>query len=92
MNTWRGRPLPDDGRSPSTPTAAASSFSRGGPGKLEFGTEFAMMVKGQTSWVEVYDGKVEVALLNEEKQAWLANIDEDGPNGKFFMDNKEIPW
>ena len=37
---------------------------------VDLGTEFAMAVEDGDSWVEVYDGEVDVALLNEDGQAW----------------------
>jgi len=37
---------------------------------VDLGTEFAMVVKDGESWVEVYDGEVDVALLNEDGHAW----------------------
>lgn len=37
---------------------------------VDLGTEFAMAVDAGKSWVEVYDGEVDVALLNEDGQAW----------------------
>jgi hypothetical protein len=37
---------------------------------VDLGTEFAMAVEDGDSWVEVYDGEVDVALLNKEGQAW----------------------
>jgi hypothetical protein len=37
---------------------------------VDLGTEFAMAVEDGKSWVEVYDGEVDVALLNEDGQAW----------------------
>ena len=46
-------------------------------------------------WVRTEMGGKDAHRSPEEgarTAVWLANIDEDGPNGKFFMDNKEIPW
>jgi hypothetical protein len=37
---------------------------------VDLGTEFAVAVDGEQSWVEVYDGEVDVALLNDDGQAW----------------------
>jgi hypothetical protein len=37
---------------------------------IDLGTEFAMAVQDDRSWVEVYDGAVDVALLNDDGQAW----------------------
>lgn len=37
---------------------------------VDLGTEFAYSVEGNDSWVEVYDGEVDVALIDEKGQAW----------------------
>ncbi len=37
---------------------------------VDLGTEFAMAVENGDSWVQVYDGEVDVALLNEDGRAW----------------------
>jgi ferric-dicitrate binding protein FerR (iron transport regulator) len=51
---------------------AAHGFTVLGPDSavVDLGTEFGMVVQDGKSWVEVYDGEVDVALLNEDGHAW----------------------
>ncbi|TWU31745.1 LamG-like jellyroll fold domain-containing protein [Novipirellula artificiosorum] len=53
-------------------TEVALGFTVLGPDAavVDLGTEFAMAVTGGESWVEVYDGEVEVVLLDEDGRAW----------------------
>lgn len=58
---------------------------------IDLGTEFAMAVQDDRSWVEVYDGAVDVALLNEDGQAWKSReltasgpVRMDASNGKIL--------
>ncbi len=58
---------------------------------VDLGTEFAMVVKDGESWVEVYDGEVDVALLNEDGHAWKSRqltasgpVRIDAPNGRII--------
>ncbi|TWT84333.1 FecR protein [Planctomycetes bacterium CA13] len=53
-------------------TEIAHGFTILGPDAavVDLGTEFAMAVADGESWVEVYDGEVEVALLDEDGRAW----------------------
>lgn len=37
---------------------------------VDLGTEFAMSVADGRGWVEVYDGEVDIALLNQDGHAW----------------------
>jgi len=51
---------------------AAHGFTVLGPNSavVDLGTEFSMAVDGDQSWVEVYEGEVELVLLNKSGQAW----------------------
>jgi ferric-dicitrate binding protein FerR (iron transport regulator) len=62
---------------------------------VDLGTEFAMVVQDGKSWVEVYDGEVDVALLNEDGHAWKSRqltvsgpVRIDAPNGRIV---DEVP-
>lgn len=62
---------------------------------VDLGTEFAMAVDGGKGWVEVYDGEVDIALLNQDGHAWKSRlltatgpVRIDGPNGQII---DEVP-
>ena len=62
---------------------------------VDLGTEFAMVVEDGTSWVEVYDGEVDIALLNEDGHAWKSRqltasgpVRVDASNGQII---DEVP-
>lgn len=47
---------------------------------VDLGTEFAMVVEDGKSWVEVYEGAVDIALLNEDGYAWKSRqVTASGP-------------
>lgn len=50
----------------------SSGFTILGPGSavVDLGTEFAMAVVNGDAWVEVYQGEVDIALLNDNGQPW----------------------
>lgn len=50
----------------------AYGFTLLGPGSAvtDLGTEFSMAVKDDLGWVEVFDGEVDVALLDENGHPW----------------------
>ena len=64
---------------------------------VDLGTEFAMAVEDDGSWVEVYDGEVDVALLNRDGQAWKSReLTASGPvridtlNGEIIDETSPI--
>ena len=64
---------------------------------VDLGTEFAMVVEGGKSWVEVYDGEVDIALLNEDGHAWKSRqltasgpVRIDAPNGQIVDESPRV--
>lgn len=76
---------------------AGHGFTVLGPGSavVDLGTEFAMAVDDGKGWVEVYDGEVDIALLNKDGHAWKSRlltatgpVRVDGPGGQIV---DEVP-
>jgi len=65
---------------------------------IDLGTEFAVSVEGDKSWVEVYDGEVDVALLDEKGHAWknkslfaTGPVKVDSKSGKILKEAPQKP-
>lgn len=64
---------------------------------VDLGTEFAMAVENGESWVQVYEGEVDISLLNEDGHAWKSRsllasgpVRIDTSNGRIFDDKPPV--
>lgn len=80
-------------------TEEAHGFTILGPDSavVDLGTEFAMAVEDGQGWVDVYDGEVDISLLNRDGHAWKSRqltasgpVRIDSPNGRIVDEEPPV--